>query len=191
VQPSLFCIPFFTGCSKSESMMAPKSDGDATDLYLTLFSISANPVMWLQEIDMEMHCHKGNNSGERGHAKWSPVATAWYRLLPRIDILEDVCDDEVRPFPSPLPRTCASREPIYRRALCIRREGGRERERELRPHLSAPYLSAPPSLGKPLLNQAAIFPCKIRALSPRSTRAHSPMETHEPSLCLGETVSVW
>ena len=52
--------------------------------------------MCLQEIDMEMHCHKGNNSGERGHAKWSPVATAWYRLLPRIDILEDVLDDEVR-----------------------------------------------------------------------------------------------
>ena len=49
---------------------------------------------------MEMHCHKGNNSGERGHAKWSPVATAWYRLLPRIDILEDVLDDEVRAPPA-------------------------------------------------------------------------------------------
>lgn len=43
-----------------------------------------------QEIDLTVHCHKGNNSGERGHAKWSPVATAWYRLLPRIDILGDV-----------------------------------------------------------------------------------------------------
>lgn len=43
-----------------------------------------------QEIDLTVHCHKGNNSGERGHAKWSPVATAWYRLLPRIDVLGDV-----------------------------------------------------------------------------------------------------
>jgi len=31
-----------------------------------------------QEIDMEMHCHKGNNSGDRGHAKWSPVSILMY-----------------------------------------------------------------------------------------------------------------
>mmetsp|Transcript_44877 Transcript_44877/g.65866 ORF Transcript_44877/g.65866 Transcript_44877/m.65866 type:complete len:367 (-) Transcript_44877:112-1212(-) len=59
-----------------------------------------------QEIDMEMHCHKGNNSGDRGHAKWSPVATAWYRLLPRIDILSDVLDDEADRLVRCCPMSC-------------------------------------------------------------------------------------
>jgi len=34
-----------------------------------------------QEIDVEMHCEKGLG---QDHAKWSPVATATYRLLPEI-----------------------------------------------------------------------------------------------------------
>ncbi|CAO3686454.1 unnamed protein product [Umbelopsis ramanniana] len=40
-----------------------------------------------QEIDVELHCHKGVG---KDHAKWSPVATASYRLLPEINILKPI-----------------------------------------------------------------------------------------------------
>ncbi|BGP03313.1 oligosaccharyl transferase glycoprotein complex, beta subunit [Rhodotorula toruloides] len=40
-----------------------------------------------QEIVAELHCVKGIG---KDHAKWSPVATASYRLLPTIDILADI-----------------------------------------------------------------------------------------------------
>eukprot|EP00824_Muranothrix_gubernata_P022841 TRINITY_DN5746_c0_g1_i1.p1 TRINITY_DN5746_c0_g1~~TRINITY_DN5746_c0_g1_i1.p1 ORF type:complete len:318 (+),score=73.07 TRINITY_DN5746_c0_g1_i1:117-956(+) len=46
-----------------------------------------------QEIDVECHCEKGIG---KTHAKWSPVATAAYRLLPAIDIVEEVVGDEAR-----------------------------------------------------------------------------------------------
>lgn len=38
-----------------------------------------------QEIDLECHCVKG--VGEE-HAKWSPVATTWYRLMPEVVFLK-------------------------------------------------------------------------------------------------------
>lgn len=40
-----------------------------------------------QEIDVEMHCIKGEG---KEHAKWSPVATASYRLLPDIRLLAEI-----------------------------------------------------------------------------------------------------
>jgi DNA-directed RNA polymerase alpha subunit len=39
-----------------------------------------------QEINLELHAIKGVG---KAHAKWSPVATAWYRLLPKIDLSEE------------------------------------------------------------------------------------------------------
>ncbi|CAL1395537.1 unnamed protein product [Linum trigynum] len=44
-----------------------------------------------QEIELEAHAVKGLG---KTHAKWSPVATAWYRMLPEVVLLEDV-EDEV------------------------------------------------------------------------------------------------
>ncbi|EIE86232.1 hypothetical protein RO3G_10943 [Rhizopus delemar RA 99-880] len=44
-----------------------------------------------QEMEMELHCQKGVG---REHAKWSPVATASYRLLPEITILEPITDSQ-------------------------------------------------------------------------------------------------
>lgn len=53
-----------------------------------------------QELDLELHCEK--NSGKE-HAKWSPVATASYRLLPVINIIspieEELIDKFVACFP--------------------------------------------------------------------------------------------
>ncbi|KAF9608965.1 hypothetical protein IFM89_012142 [Coptis chinensis] len=42
-----------------------------------------------QEIELEAHAVKGMG---KTHAKWSPVATAWYRMLPEVELLEDVED---------------------------------------------------------------------------------------------------
>ncbi|XP_052476556.1 uncharacterized protein LOC105797435 [Gossypium raimondii] len=41
----------------------------------------------LQEIELEAHAAKGIG---KTHAKWSPVAIAWYRMLPEVVLLEDI-----------------------------------------------------------------------------------------------------
>ena len=40
-----------------------------------------------QEIEMELICEKGIG---KTHAKWSPVSTASYRLLPHIEFTEEI-----------------------------------------------------------------------------------------------------
>ena len=44
----------------------------------------------LSEIELEAHAVKGVG---RTHAKWSPVSTAWYRMLPEVVLLENIEDD--------------------------------------------------------------------------------------------------
>ncbi|GMH05831.1 hypothetical protein Nepgr_007671 [Nepenthes gracilis] len=44
-----------------------------------------------QEIELEAHAVKGVG---KEHAKWSPVATAWYRMLPEVVLLQDVYDEK-------------------------------------------------------------------------------------------------
>lgn len=39
----------------------------------------------MQSIELEAHCIKGIG---KDHAKWSPVATAWYRLHPEVVLLQ-------------------------------------------------------------------------------------------------------
>ncbi|KAA0065740.1 DNA-directed RNA polymerases I and III subunit RPAC1 [Cucumis melo var. makuwa] len=43
-----------------------------------------------QEIELEAHAVKGMG---KTHAKWSPVATAWYRMLPEVLLLEEIEDE--------------------------------------------------------------------------------------------------
>ncbi|KFK40756.1 hypothetical protein AALP_AA2G036700 [Arabis alpina] len=43
-----------------------------------------------QEIELEAHAVKGIG---KTHAKWSPVGTAWYRMLPEVVLLEEVEDE--------------------------------------------------------------------------------------------------
>lgn len=45
-----------------------------------------------QELDLELHCEKGIG---KDHAKFSPVATATYRLLPHIQLLKPIPADHV------------------------------------------------------------------------------------------------
>jgi DNA-directed RNA polymerase I and III subunit RPAC1 len=44
-----------------------------------------------QEIEAELICVKGIG---KTHAKWSPVSTAYYRLLPSIDFKRDILNEE-------------------------------------------------------------------------------------------------
>lgn len=44
-----------------------------------------------QEIELEAHAVKGVG---KTHAKWSPVATAWYRMLPEVVLLQEVKDEK-------------------------------------------------------------------------------------------------
>ena len=48
-----------------------------------------------QVIDMLLHCVKGKGLD---HAKFSPVATATYRLLPTIEILKPILDEDAKLF---------------------------------------------------------------------------------------------
>ena len=54
-----------------------------------------------QTIDLEMHCIKGIGAD---HAKFSPVATASYRLLPTIDILKPIVGQDARKFARCFPK---------------------------------------------------------------------------------------
>merc|ERR1712113_1010451 len=53
-----------------------------------------------QEIFLEAHCVKGKG---QEHAKWSPVATQWYRLLPEIVFIKELEGDSARELAQELP----------------------------------------------------------------------------------------
>ncbi|KAB2033363.1 hypothetical protein ES319_D04G012300v1 [Gossypium barbadense] len=53
-----------------------------------------------QEIELEAYAVKGIR---KTHAKWSPVATAWYRMLPEVVLLEDIEDDLAEELKSKCP----------------------------------------------------------------------------------------
>ena len=44
-----------------------------------------------QEIEMELFCEKGIG---KTHAKWSPVCTAYYRLVPDIKFNQDIKNED-------------------------------------------------------------------------------------------------
>lgn len=54
-----------------------------------------------QKIDLEMHCIKGIGSD---HAKFSPVATASYRLLPTITITRPILGNDAKKFARCFPK---------------------------------------------------------------------------------------
>ena len=54
-----------------------------------------------EKIDVEMHCIKGIGAD---HAKFSPVATASYRLMPTIEITKPILGDAARKFARCFPK---------------------------------------------------------------------------------------
>ena len=53
-----------------------------------------------QEIEMELMCEKGTG---KTHAKWSPVATAYYRLIPDISLNEEITGSEAEELKAKCP----------------------------------------------------------------------------------------
>ncbi|KAJ6108140.1 DNA-directed RNA polymerase I and III subunit RPAC1 [Penicillium sp. IBT 18751x] len=62
-----------------------------------------------QKIEMEMHCVKGIGAD---HAKFSPVATASYRLLPDIKIERPIIGEDAKKFAKCFPKGVIGLEPI-------------------------------------------------------------------------------
>ncbi|CAJ2640102.1 DNA-directed RNA polymerases I, II, and III subunit RPABC1 [Trifolium pratense] len=90
-----------------------------------------------QEIELEAHAVKGIG---KTHAKWSPVATAWYRMLPEVVLMEDVVDEMAEELVSKCPAKVFDIEDIGEgrrrarvvnaRACTLCRECIREKESE-------------------------------------------------------------
>ena len=53
-----------------------------------------------QEIEMELFCEKGVG---KTHAKWSPVSTAFYRLMPHIEFTEEIRGEEAEELKNKCP----------------------------------------------------------------------------------------
>merc|ERR1712083_700028 len=53
-----------------------------------------------QEIECECFCEKGIG---KDHAKWSPVCTAFYRLLPQITLTQEIVGEEAERLKSTCP----------------------------------------------------------------------------------------
>ena len=53
-----------------------------------------------QEIEMELYCEKGIG---KTHAKWSPVSTAYYRLVPDIQFKKDIMNKDAQELKSLCP----------------------------------------------------------------------------------------
>lgn len=62
-----------------------------------------------QIIELDMHCIKGIGAD---HAKFSPVATATYRLLPTIDIVKPIVGNDARKFARCFPKGVIGSEDV-------------------------------------------------------------------------------
>ncbi|KKK20276.1 putative DNA-directed RNA polymerase I and III subunit Rpc40 [Aspergillus rambellii] len=62
-----------------------------------------------QKIEMELHCIKGIGAD---HAKFSPVATASYRLMPDIKILRPILGEDAKKFAKCFPKGVIALEPV-------------------------------------------------------------------------------
>lgn len=82
-----------------------------------------------QCIDMEMHCIKGVGAD---HAKFSPVATASYRLLPTITITQPILGADARKFARCFPKGVIGLEDVSAEEAGRRGGGyeGHEREKK-------------------------------------------------------------
>ncbi|KAL5548689.1 hypothetical protein UlMin_003920 [Ulmus minor] len=95
-------FPLVSEDSKAGSSSKPKTYTSFSCSQDSLPEFSNNPISPManiliaklgpgQEIELEAHAVKGIG---KTHAKWSPVGTAWYRMLPEVVLLQEV-EDEV------------------------------------------------------------------------------------------------
>lgn len=74
----------YTSFSSSQDSLPEFSNNPIAPKYADIIIAKLGPG---QEIELEAHAVKGMG---KTHAKWSPVATAWYRMLPEIVLLQEV-----------------------------------------------------------------------------------------------------
>ncbi|KAI1088840.1 DNA-directed RNA polymerase [Rostrohypoxylon terebratum] len=82
-----------------------------------------------QEIDVEMHMHKGFGWD---HAKWSPVATASYRLMPTITITRPIVGADARKFADCFMPGVIALEPVTHQEARTKGSGYEGHEGELK-----------------------------------------------------------
>jgi DNA-directed RNA polymerase I and III subunit RPAC1 len=82
-----------------------------------------------QEIQCVMHCHKGIGGD---HAKFSPVATASYRLMPSITITKPIIGSDAKKFARCFPRGVVALEPVTPKQAKEKGSGYEGHEGELR-----------------------------------------------------------
>lgn len=80
-----------------------------------------------QRISLEMHMHKGIGAD---HAKFSPVATASYRLLPIINILKPILGADAHKFQQCFPQGVIGIEKVTRREASVKGSGYENKEGE-------------------------------------------------------------
>ena len=68
----------------------PTKESEPQPLYGDILIAKLRPG---QEIEMELFCEKGIG---KTHAKWSPVCTAYYRLVPDIKFKRDIVGEEAK-----------------------------------------------------------------------------------------------
>ncbi|KAI1761873.1 DNA-directed RNA polymerase [Hypoxylon sp. FL1150] len=82
-----------------------------------------------QEIDLEIHMHKGYGWD---HAKWSPVATASYRLMPTITITKPIIGAEAEKFANCFMEGVIGLEPVTRKEARTKDSGYEGHEGEMK-----------------------------------------------------------
>ncbi|XP_024004460.1 DNA-directed RNA polymerases I and III subunit rpac1 isoform X2 [Eutrema salsugineum] len=73
----------YTSFSRSQDSFPEFANNPITPSYPDILIAKLGPG---QEIELEAHAVKGIG---KTHAKWSPVATAWYRMLPEVILLKE------------------------------------------------------------------------------------------------------
>ncbi|KAI2904045.1 hypothetical protein CBS63078_5680 [Aspergillus niger] len=89
-----------------------------------------------QAIEMELHCIKGIGAD---HAKFSPVATATYRLLPDIKILRPIIGDDAKKFAKCFPSGVIGLEKVTREEAKQKDSGYEGHEGELKAVVVDPF----------------------------------------------------
>ena len=92
-----------------QSKEFPEPDGHVRPVNPEILLAKMRPG---QIIDLDMHCIKGIGAD---HAKFSPVATATYRLLPTIDIVKPIVGNDARKFARCFPKGVIGLEDISER----------------------------------------------------------------------------